>query len=155
MPSPLELAILITAIDSASAPLRKVQEQMQQIKRTGLEMAALGIGMLAPVKSVINAAAEAQQHEMNLQRLLPTGIAGREAMAQAEKFASDMTENHVGSMADLNDTLAQNYALTNNMTDAIARTRQVEALAAATNISMAEANKVLRESVSLFGDKTK
>jgi hypothetical protein len=150
--SPLQLALIISAIDNASAPLRKVQQQMQSIVSTGLKMTALGIGMLAPVKSVVAAGIEAQRSEMQLQRLLPGGIEGRNQLAQAEQFAVEMTEHHLGSMGELNATLAENYALTNSMTAAIERTRQAEALATATSISMSDANRVLREGNLLFGE---
>jgi TP901 family phage tail tape measure protein len=165
--TPLELAIVLSAVDNASRAISQIQEKLEGLAAAGERMRAIGEGMTF-AGGLIRAARDARglddatraamsfQDAMPLvNALLPPPAEGFKQLAQIREFAIAQSQLHAYAAKDVAESVYIWLSGLLSARQAMAAARVAEQVVIVTHRQLADVMRTLATLCLDFGDKTK
>ncbi len=164
MASELVFAVLIKALDEATAPIRQVQGQLSKLGNEikglnaaqkamlGAQIGGVGAAIALPLKASIEAYSELQAAQNHLLTALPAGQLGFKELAQATRMAADASLKFNVSQQDVLENVFLGISAGLTFHQAMANAFSSVATAKGTQGDIADTGRLTAQVVKLFGD---
>ncbi len=165
--SPLEFAIVISAVDQASRVLTGIQEKLEGFARAAESMRAVGEGMtfagglmraagdVLGLNEATRAAMDFQDEIARVHTVLPPTAEGLRQLGEIEEFAIAQSQRHAYAAKDVAESVYMGLSSFLSASQAMAATTVAEQVAIGTHGQLADVMRTLGTLYLNFGDKTR